>query len=272
MSEPLEYWINGALTPQSMTHISPNDRSFLLGDGCFETLRWSKGHIEGAEFHLTSLRNACDVLGIGFHYSDEEMVDALVQVAEQLHGHELDGALRITVSRGAGGRGAATKEEETLVIVSADRLSQVQPLPAMSVVTSSIWRNESSPLSRIKSTSYADNLAARRDAVAKGEDEALMLNTQGRVSCLAMGNIAVFNRAENTLVTPSTDEGARPGYQRHLLLSRLRQKGCGVSECALERDALLAPGVEVFGLNSLWGVRPIKRLDDEQLLVSDTPF
>ena len=53
----------------------------------------------------------------------------------------------------------------------------------------SIRRNEHSPLSRVKSLAYLDNILALREAAEAGCEEALLLNTAGRLAGGSRSNV-----------------------------------------------------------------------------------
>ncbi len=246
---------------QSELAISPHDRAFLLGDGCFETLRYAEGKIDGVCEHLGLLQKSASVLGIAGFPDDVQLEAALSEVSTGL---VVETALRITVSRGSGGRGAESGGAEPVSIISASPPAQARPYPPLRVITSSIRRNQTSPLSRIKSTSYGENLAARREAAAAGADEALMLNMAGRPACLAMGNI--FLRTQDGVwVTPPEEEGVRAGYMRAQVIAQLSRDGLPLEIRPLRAEALVDTRVSLFGVNSLWGMRAIETLDGRNL-------
>ena len=249
------------------SEVNIQDRSFLLGDGCFETLRSINQVIEGIEEHLRLLRHSLNVLHIHAVPDDLSIKQALVELVD---GRDEELALRITVSRGAGGRGADVLDSQPFTLVSASPLASGRPYPPLQVVTSSIRRNETSPLSRIKSTSYADNLQARREALNAGADEAMMLNTKGRIACLSMGNIVLWS-PQSGWMTPSPDEGARPGYMRHQLSAILTESGASIKDARLEVEQLSEPGLCLFGCNSLWGLRPISSIDGRRFEIREVP-
>lgn len=260
MSEPMDIAFKGTARV-ALPEVSVRDRAFLLGDGCFETLHLSGGGIEGLDEHIALLKRSLSALGINGVPQDETLKQALQQFAGRVAG---DAALRITVSRGAGGRGAEATSSEPLTVLSATPLSDTRPYAPMRVITASIRRNETSPLSQIKSTSYGDNLAARRQAIEAGADEALMLNLAGRPAGLAMGNLFLVT-ADGVWVTPPEEEGVRPGYMRASILRRLQEKGTPSEIRPVDYAELLQPGAQLFGANSLWGLRAVASLDGREL-------
>ncbi len=69
-------------------------------------------------------------------------------------------------------------------------------------------RNEFSPLSGIKSLNYLDNILARQEAQRAGCDDALLLNTLGRLAESTIANL--FVQRDGQLLTPPLSEGALP--------------------------------------------------------------
>lgn len=248
--------------------VSVRDRAFLLGDGCFETLRVTELGVEGAGEHISLLRRSADRLSISGFPSRTQLDRALAELASQARS---EASMRITLSRGAGGRGADSAKSEPLTVISLSPLTQARPYPPLTAMTSSVLRNDTSPLSTIKSTSYADNLAARREANSSGADEALMLNTKGRPACFAMGNLFV-EAPDGTWATPPESEGVRPGYMRQMILEHLRARSCPVEIRPLEADELTAPQTRIHATNSLWGLRAVARLDSRTYETDLSPF
>ncbi|MEM6625486.1 MAG: aminotransferase class IV [Pseudomonadota bacterium] len=263
-------WVDGKRADNADAAISAEDRSFLLGDGCFETLFFDGEDIEGVSFHLASLQRSADALGIVGAPSSDLISAALEEAARELRSAAAPSVLRITLSRGAGGRGPSTGHVAPTWIVATARLSAARPFPPLRLSISSIRRNETSPLSRIKSTSYGDNLAARREAERAGCNDALMLNTLGDVAGLAMGNLALLREGDtgDEIVTPPETSGARAGYMRDRLFEAAHELGFSVRECVLRTEDLYASQA-AWGLNSLWGVRPAIELDQRPLTQSE---
>jgi len=211
-------WVNGAIKASSAAAIAPVDRGFLLGDGAFETIRVAARRALWLDEHLARLRNAAALLEIPFDAelaAIESVIGALLE-----RGGYADAAVRMTLTRGiARSAGLWTADEmaaPTLVLTCL-------PLPKRSAVTAVIarttCRNERSPLSQIKSLGYGDNLIARREAIARGAQEGIMLNAAGRVACATAGNVFVL--LADRWTTPPLAEGALPGLARRRLLAAL---------------------------------------------------
>jgi branched-subunit amino acid aminotransferase/4-amino-4-deoxychorismate lyase len=128
----------------------------------------------------------------------------------------------------------------------------------MAAVTGASRRNEASPLSRVKSLNYLDNLLAREEARRKGADEAILLNTRGLVAEGSASN--VFLVGSEGLLTPSIESGALPGITRAAVIELAREAGIDCAEGDVEA-ATLAGAAEAFLTNSVMGVMPLTRLD-----------
>lgn len=262
-------WMNGSWLAAEKAHVSTLDRGFLLGDTCFETLRFNGVHIEGKTEHLALLRKSMDVLQMQGGPEDTVILNALSEAEQYLvAANTKEASVRITFSRGQG-RGAHVFGEP-IIVLQIGLIPSGRPYTPLKLFTSDILRNETSPLSKIKAGCYGDHLAALRGAQALGGNEALMLNTKGNIAGLAMGNIAFIS--ENTVVTPPIEDGVRAGYLRNLFLKEAIKKGFNISEKSIQPEDVLKTDILAFGLNSLWGLRPIESIDGFNLVQSKTVF
>jgi branched-chain amino acid aminotransferase len=120
--------------------------------------------------------------------------------------------------------------------------------PVKAIIAMTTRRNEHAVTSRIKSLSYLDNVIARREAAEYDADDALLMNTQGRLAESTIANI--FLMINGALVTPPVSDGALPGVMRADLIARFRAE-----EHPLEVDDL-SRAEEAFLTNAL-GIRPL---------------
>ena len=252
-------YLNGRLMDPSEARIDPADRGLLLADGLFETLRAYGGKAFCLEAHLARLAAGCGLLGLPGPSSPE----IAAAVSAVLAGNDLaEASIRITLTRGAGARGLLPPAETkpTLMIVAF-------PLPpslpkAMSACIVGIRRNEHSPLSQLKSLAYLDNILALREADAAGCDEAILLNTAGRITGGSRSNL--FLVLDGIVTTPPPSEGLLPGIARQTVLTLATKHGIPAREAALA-PADLAKASEAFLTNSLLEVLPVTRLQDRVL-------
>ncbi|MEE2525519.1 aminotransferase class IV [Hyphobacterium sp. HN65] len=233
------------------------DRAFQLGDGVFETFRIDNGAIRHGQLHRASLEAACDAMALA--PQDWRIVESGVR--KLMPG---SGVGKLQVTRGPGGRGLAplSDQQEALYL-------QFSPLPeapdSVRLAISSIRRSTTSLAARYKTMSYADNLAARREAVAQGADMALMLTEAGFVSGGDSANL--FWIRDGEMFTPSTQCAIRNGVMRQSVMHWAQAAGVEVKESAFNPDAL-ASAECAFVSNAVMGVTPVAAIDGRVLPVS----
>lgn len=232
--------------------ISSEDRGFTLGDGVFDTALALGGVVFARERHVGRLMAAAHQLGIA---AARARVDAAIDAA--LTGEPT--ILRTTVTRGTAARGLwpASAGEPTIVVTAAPWSPALLGQPAR-LVTATGRRNEFSPTASLKTLGYLDHILAAREAAAAGVDDALILNTQGRVACTTIAN--VFALIAGRLITPSLAEGCLPGIVRALVIEAAPALGLSVEERPLVPEALSGADA-VFLTNSVRFLRPVRALD-----------
>lgn len=241
-------WFDGEIRAGTLIPLDAGDRGLLLGDGIFETIGVFKRRPFALAAHLDSLAAAGAELGFAVPLDPvRAAIDALTSAMAGDHG-----ALRVTVSRGAGPRGLLPPAEACpVVLASLAPWSPAIAFQPVTLATVAIRRNETSPLSRLKTLAYLDPVLALAEARQSGADEALMLNTRGRVAGSSMANI--FALIGGRLVTPPVADGVRPGIMRGLLLA------AGAVEQSLGPDDIR--GVPLMLTNSLRLLLPVTALD-----------
>jgi len=207
--------------------------------------------------HLQRLERSAAVLGIPLPVDAPALAQSVGDVLAANKLQQADASLRITLTRGVGPRGLLPPEspQPTLMVTAA--AYQKPAVEAMSAVVVAIRRNEGSPLSRLKSLNYLDNILAAREAAAHGADEAIMLNNRGHAVCGARSNL--FAVLDGVLATPPLADGALGGITRHLVLEAARDLGLQVAERSL-LPADLERADELFLTNSLLEIVSIGRL------------
>jgi len=128
--------------------------------------------------------------------------------------------------------------------------------PVALVVARSTCRNQASPLSRVKSLNYLDAVLARREAAERGADDAVMLNTAGRVAETSIANL--FARIDGAWATPPVAEGSLPGIMRAEVAARL-----GAAERPLTVEGLRR--ADTLLLTNALSIRVVARLEDRAL-------
>ena len=260
-------WLNGKLLSYDDAHIDPRDRGFTLGDGLFETMRVRAGKVMRLEKHLARLRRGADVIGLALTWENDELHEAIYQTHRA---NKLENAfVRLTVSRGVPSVRGLLPDTENANPSLVIQVGQFGGYPAelyqygMSTIISSIRRNEHSPLANIKSLNYLDSILAKQEAVDKGADDALLLNTAGNIACASMTNI--FFVKDNTLFTPPLNDGALPGTMRaHVIGELAPMHGLSVVEQSIS-PAEISQMNEAFLTNALMGIMPLTSVDEQDI-------
>jgi branched-chain amino acid aminotransferase len=257
-------WLNGDIVDQNEARVLVADRGFTLADGIFETIKAVGATPFWLSEHFARLKAGADQIGLTIPYSETHICDA---VSRLLAGatEESRSAIRLTVTRGAAARGLWPKETSSQPTCVLTVAPSPAPIPQDFVVCHSTRRNEHSPLSGIKSLSYGDNILARREAIERGVDDAIMLNTAGHVACATVGN--VFFRIDGVWVTPPKSDGILPGLARRRFIAEL-----GAVEQSISSEMVRTPDAG-FVCNSL-GFTRMKSIDGRALPgdLSDLPI
>lgn len=232
--------------------VSVEDRGFTLGDGVFDTALALNGVIFARGRHVERLLAAADAIGIGV---GRERIEAAIDDALP----SAPSIVRTTVTRGTAARGLwpAQAGEATIVVTTAPWSPALLGQPAR-LVTASVPRNERSPIAALKTLNYLDNILAAREASERGADDALILNTGGRVACATIANL--FALKDGRLVTPPLREGCLPGIIRALVLETAPEFGLYPDEAPV-RPAELREADAVFTTNSVRLLRRVTTLD-----------
>jgi branched-chain amino acid aminotransferase len=143
------------------------------------------------------------------------------------------------------------------VIISIEEAAA--PPDSMTLTQVEWIRNERSPLTGIKSTSWSENAQILRSVRAQGFDEAVLCDSTGLLSECCAANL--FLVIDGRIMTPSWRSGCLPGIIREVLL-----ESGDATECNLPPDQLLL-AEEIFITSSINEIVGVSRVGDHHLLV-----
>lgn len=220
-------------------------------------MRAYDGEIHALGAHLDRLRASCALTRIAF---PEGLARAASDV---LRANALgDASVRITLSRGPGGRGASPAGAgPPTVLVTASPIHHAAAVyeRGLRLVTARRRRIPDTSLpSGIKSTNYLVHVLARIEAEDLGADEALFVDDEGSVVEATQAN--VFALLGQELVTPPLASGCLPGQTRAEILALAPELGLKPVERALPSAALLEAR-EVMLTASVLEVAPVVEID-----------
>ena len=261
-------FLNGQFLPDAQAVVPINDRGFMYGDGLFETMRVVNERPFRMPQHLERMARGADFLKIQCPFTPKE----LQQFAKQLikRNQMRDAILRVALTRGPGERGyrpeAGGKPTVVMSLHLAPPLDLENPV-RWTLVISSLRIPAADPLASFKTLNKLTHVMARMEAVGKGADEALLLNTNGEVAETASGNLFWVSRGR--VGTVPTDRGALPGVTRAVVLEICRTLGLPTDQCAIKPEAL-RNSKGIFVTQSVFGIVPVTALDGEP--VSSSPL
>ncbi|MCS5690898.1 aminotransferase class IV [Cyanobium sp. FGCU-6] len=265
MAAPIA-WIDvpdpeGSWGPPGSLALPLSDRGLLLADGLFETLLVEAGRALLLEQHLERWRASANLLALP---EPPGAATVIPRIEEAVRRSGITrGALRLNLSRGtpdAGARGIdlpAAGESPP----PARFWLQLTPChpgfePLAVMISRLERRNADSLLSRCKTFAYGGSIQARREARARGADDALLLSTTGEVCCGTTASLLL--QRDGRWLTPPLSSGCLPGVMRGRALAR------GLASEARLEPADLEEAEGLLLINSL-GCRPVRRCETRDL-------
>jgi len=237
--------------------VAVDDDAVLRGRAAFETLRVYGRQPFRLEAHLARLQRSAEVLEL-----PEVDHGAMAELAGQAVAAAADGdsVLRLVWTPGRPGGGPTGFALVTALPDDLDRqraaglaLVSLQLAIGASARSASRWL-----LPGVKSTSYAVNMAAQREARRRDADDAVFLSLDEVVLECPTSNI--WFRDRDVVHTPSLDLGILAGVTRGALLDAARDAGVRVEQGAYQRSRLAA-AEEVFVSSSVREVMAVVSLD-----------
>jgi aminodeoxychorismate lyase len=249
-------FLNGQFLPETQAVVPVNDRGFLLGDGLFETTRVVRGKPFRFAQHLERLARGADFLKIKLPFTPKELENFAGRLIEENQMPEA--ILRLTLTRGPGGRGYTPDGKSKPTVVMTLHPAPPPNPAGWNLITSSFRIHAADPLSAFKTTSKILNILARAEAVEKGADEALLLNTNGEVAETASGNL--FWIHDDAICTVPTGHSVLPGVTRAVVLEICHSLGLETNTYVIKPEALHGSNA-LFVTQSVAGIVPVVTFD-----------
>lgn len=241
---------------QIIDNISIFDRAFQYGDGCFTTARIDKSHIELEQRHHQRLKDAAEKLCLKLDFALlDETIERLGQNFD-----ELNGTLKIVISRGEGQRGYAMPEHaaDLYVFYYPQDTHAFQPEYIDSgVLTQSIGLTMPT-LVGLKSLNRLEQVMLKKEAQEKDWIEALVTDVQGKVVEGVSSNC--FIRINNTWITPELRYNGVHGVMRAEILQRMQRQQIPCEQRSVDLDEI--PHIQsLFFCNALSPMKIAQTLD-----------
>lgn len=241
--------------------VSVLDRGFLFGDAVFETLRTAGGRPVAWAAHTARLRRSAAGIGLDLPWTDDEL-RACADATHAATGND-DSVLRVVVTRGVAPMmldprkaDAPTLAVLALPLVVPDEAGYARGVRARIVDATRVPASALDPA--FKTANYLPNIQALRQALAAGDDEAILKNPDGLVAEGATSN--VFAVIAGELLTPPLADGILPGITRAAVLELAAELSIPARETPLLPFELRAAD-EVFLTSSVRGPIAVTTLD-----------
>jgi len=255
-------WMDGQVLPTAEAVVSVSDRSFLYGDGLFESLPWDSSRLFRWREHWDRLTCGARFLGIRINWDESQVRNGIRAITASLESPQA--TVRLHLSRGVGPRGYSPRGADAPRLIVTVHPAPAMPLggwPALALKTCRTFAVATGdPLATYKSANKLLNVLARAEAEAQGFDEALLVNTDGMVTESSSGN--VFWWEEDSLHTPPLSAGVLPGVTRGAVLDCARELGWTVTETAA-LPSRLSSSEGIFLTFSTRGLVPVRVLDSQ---------
>jgi len=258
-------YLNNRFVTDEEAVISVFDHGFLYGDGVYETIRSYGPRIFMRDEHVSRLFRSATAIGLAIPIQMESWGDILHEAMMRNEvGTDLrDAYLRITVSRGTGdiGLDPALCSSPTVVVMAKPL---VPPAPhlyetGVNLIVASTKRNLPSALSpQIKTINFLNNIQAKREAIAAGAFDSILLNWEQHLTECTVSN--VFFVLDGTLRTPALECGLLDGITRMIVIRLAEALDIHVEKGHYTVD-LLYRADECFLTNTSMEIMPVTSID-----------
>ena len=253
---------NGKIIKEANAIISPNNRSFRYGDGCFETMKLMDNTILLANYHFERLFASLQLLqfDVPNYLTADYLQHQIVEVAKKNYHNKL-ARVRLTVYRGDGGLYDPENHFPNYLIQTwdlnpANNLLNENGL-VVDVFTDAIKVCDT--YSHVKSNNYLCYAMAALWAKKNHLNDAILLNPYNRLADATIANIFIVTNG--IIKTPSLSEGCVNGVMRRYLLTQMHVENIPVEETKISVEELLQAN-EIFLTNGIYGIRWIKQINN----------
>ena len=258
-------YLNDRFVKEEEAVVSVFDHGFLYGDGVYETIRSYGARIFMRDQHLARLRRSADAIGLTIPILEDRWPALLheAMTKNDVGNDRVDAYLRITITRGAGdiGLDPALCPIPTVVIMTKP-LAPPSPQTyqnGVSLIVAKTRRNLSTALDpQIKATNFLNNIQAKREAIAAGAFDSILLNWKSHLTECTVSNL--FFVQAGRLCTPALSCGLLDGITRDIVLNLARELQISVEEGSFRVEAIHKAD-ECFVTNTSMEVMPVTRVD-----------
>jgi len=264
-------WMDGQLVGWDEAKVHVLTHTLHYGLGVFEGIRCyrrkdGKSAVFRLQEHVERLFESAHVADIQIPFTQKQVFEACL---DTVRANRLDECyLRPLAFVGEGAMGLYGRDNPIRVVIAAWRwgayLGEEGLEKGIRAKVSSFSRpgiNVSMTKAKVVGN-YVNSTLAKREVVAAGYDEAIMLDPQGYVAEASGENIFVIKRGK--VFTPPLGASILGGITRDTVLTLCRELGIEASERMVSRDELYTAD-EVFFTGTAAEVTPVREVDGRRV-------
>ena len=249
---------NGKIYRADKLLISPNNRSFRYGDGCFETIKMIRGKMILEEYHFERLFTSIEHLQFEKpnFFNPQYLKEQVVEIAKKNY-HDKLARIRLMVFRGNGGLYDPENHFPNFLIQTWE-LNPANNVLNENGLVIDIYkdaRKVCDRFSHIKSNNYLPYAMAALWAKKNKLNDALLLNPYNNIADATIANVFIVK--DGIINTPALTDGCVGGVMRRYLLQCMSNKNMPVEETSITVDDL-QQAQELFLTNAGYGIRWVK--------------
>lgn len=263
-------WLDGKLVDWDAANVHVLTHTLHYGLGAFEGIRCYETHdgrsaIFRLREHVRRLFDSAKICTIPMPYSQEQIVEACVATARASGLSSCYLRPLVFLGDGAMGLGAVNP---TRVAIAAWKwgayLGEEGLARGIRAKVSSFTRPGINMLMAKGKVvgHYVNSVLAKREALAAGYQEAILLDAQGHVAEASGENVWLVR--DGRVVTPAYGSAILGGVTRDTVLVLLREMGIEVEERDVARDELWCAD-EVFLCGTAAEITPVREIDDRTI-------
>ncbi len=264
-------WLDGRLVPWEEANVHILTHTLHYGLGAFEGIRCyetedGRSAIFRLEEHVRRLLESSHIVTIPVPYTKEQLVDACL---ETVRSNRLKSCyLRPLVFIGDGAMGLYATSNPTRVAIVAWKwgayLGEDGLKNGIRAKVSSFTRpGINMVMAKGKVVGhYVNSVLAKREVMAAGYQEAIMLDAQGYVTEASGENL--FMVRDGVVHTPPHGSAILGGITRDTMIRIMRDMGLTVTERLIARDELYVAD-EIFLCGTAAEVTPVREVDNRTI-------
>ena len=270
MDESKTIWIDGLLYEGQNAKIHILTHSLHYGTAVFEGIRCYKTQkglaIFRLEDHLKRLFESAKIYFMNIEYSKKELEDAIISTIKK---NELDECyIRPLVYFGHGKMGVYPLNNKVSVSIAVwkwdEYLKKENDEQGIRLMVSSWMRidGRTMPVHAKATANYANSALARIEAIKSGFDEAILLNTAGKVVEASAENIFIVKN--KTLITPPISSGSLEGITRDTVLALAKEDDILTEIRDISKDELYLAD-EIFLTGTAAEIKSVGEIDNRMI-------